>query len=107
MENAQIRARMETSRIIGRLIRERAQKGPGLVERFADTDEIQSSPTADLKSVELSQAITALRSIGERMTSSGQTDASSKPTQVALRGLAETQDLNFIESKGSLIDRVL
>lgn len=107
MENAQIRARMETSRIIGRLIRERARKGPGLIDRSASTDKIRTPPPANLKSVELSQTIKALRRIGERLAASNQADSSSEPTQVALRGLAETQDLDLIESKGGLIDRTL
>ncbi len=107
MENAQIRARMETTRIIGRLIRERAGKGPGLIERSADTGEIRTPPPANLKSVELSQAIKALRGIGERLAASNRADSISEPTRVALRGLAETQDLDLIESKGGLIDRTL
>ncbi len=107
MENAQIRARIETSKIIGRLIRERAKKGPGIIDRSQSTSEVPSPPPAGLKSLELSQAIKAIRDRSQRLLASLEASSSPERIQPRLRGIAETQDLDVVESKGSFIDRVL
>ncbi|MBW2091951.1 MAG: hypothetical protein JRI34_07500 [Deltaproteobacteria bacterium] len=110
LANAQLRARQENARIIAKLSRERGKAGPSVIPRTGPPS-LTSLP-AGLANIEWKQRIAALRAAVERFgladTYEGGAFFPTVPDlQSGLRGIEDTQSLDLLQLKGSLIDQVV
>jgi len=102
LENAQIRAQLESARTIARMIRERMDCGPKERPKTSKSRILKQVP-AGLRSPEWAQWLPALREHHE-----GALTPSAMGTRaIGLRGLEQTQCLEAWRVRGTVVDRVV